>query len=205
MNDRAGKATAVWVLAGATLLTTFAGAAIVVALGIQSGDAQAQLELSTSFAGEGEGAVQEAQEGVRSTEARLRTARQTAAHKASEFADAYYYCVLRDNAIAFANFRWCEISRDRDGELRIAERDLARYTTEVSIAEDQLVTASAASEAAQDELAGRAQTATTASAAYSAAFASITGLAVVLAITTALTFVLTRRRKKAPKVVTEAS
>jgi hypothetical protein len=30
----------VWVLAGATLLTAFAGAAFVVALGIQSGDAE---------------------------------------------------------------------------------------------------------------------------------------------------------------------
>jgi hypothetical protein len=205
MNDRAGGATAVWVLAGATLLTTFAGAAIVVALDAQSGDAQAQQQSAASAAGEGESSVQEAQEGVRSTEARLRTAGQTAENKASELADARYYCDLTDNAIAFANVRWCEIQGDRYEELVIADRDLARYTTEVSIAEDQLVTASAASEAAHDELAGRAQTATTANAAYSAAFASITGLAVVLAITTALTFVLTRKRKKAPKAVTETS
>jgi hypothetical protein len=203
MNDRAGKATAVWVLAGATLLTTFAGAAFVVALGIQSGDAQAQLELSTSAAGEGEGTVQEAQEGVRSTEARLRTARQTAAHKASELIQARFNCDLAGIS-TWGNGGWCDLS-ERSGELAIADRDLARYTTEVSIAEDQLVTASAAAEAAQDELAGRAQTATTANAAYWAAFASITGLAVVLAITTALTFVLTRKRKKGPKVLTETS
>lgn len=138
------------VLALTTIAIAIAGGAIASVLHIQSSSATLALASAEVDARAVEEEFEGAQIDIREREARLDGAIQYAANAASDFASARGLCNTTNNAVAFGDVRWCDVSSQRLEELNAADRDVVRYEIELSIAKDNLTNLEADREASLD-------------------------------------------------------
>lgn len=184
MSIRAHSGKAVAVLAFSLLGVLVAGAIVSFVFRAQAIDAQAIFAQAESRAAGAEVALEEGQEATRLAENKLESARASAQQRASDFADARFYCDVTDNAIVFDDVRWCDVSEQRLDELEDADREVARLGTELQISEDALPQLEADLEAALDETTSSRTAAQSAESLFNVAFVAWVTLSALLATAT---------------------